>query len=70
VSVFLGEDQVQLFSVLPKVVPDPTYSTQSELDHIAWLLNTRPRKRYDFKSPQHMMERELEGGLISVALDS
>lgn len=44
--------------------------TQPELDHIAWLLNTRPRKRYGFKSPQHMMESELEGGLVSVALDS
>jgi len=44
--------------------------TQAELDHIAWLLNTRPRKRYGFKSPQHMMESELEGGLTNVALDS
>lgn len=44
--------------------------TQAELDHIAWLLNTRPRKRYGFKSPQQMMEDELDGGLISVALDS
>ena len=44
--------------------------TQAELDHIAWLLNTRPRKRFGFKSPQHMMEGELEGGLMSVALDS
>ncbi len=49
---------------------DLSVYTQAELDHIAWLLNTRPRKRYGFKSPQHMMEGELEGGLISVALDS
>ena len=45
-------------------------SIAEQLDHIAWLLNTRPRKRYDFKSSQYMMERELEGGLISIALDS
>jgi len=43
---------------------------QAELDHIAWLLNTRPRKRFGFVAPQAMMERELEGGLIRVALDS
>ena len=39
-------------------------------DHIAWLLNTRPRKRFGFKTPQELMERELDGGLIRVALDS
>ena len=44
--------------------------TQSDLDHIAWLLNTRPRKRYDFRSPQEMMEKELDGGILRVALDS
>lgn len=43
---------------------------QDELDYIAWLLNTRPRKRYGFKTPQELMERELQGGLIRVALDS
>jgi len=43
--------------------------TQPELDHIAWLLNTRPRKRYAFRSPQEMMEQELDDGLIRVALD-
>ena len=47
-------------------------STQSQvaLDHIAWLLNTRPRKRFGFKTPQELMERELNGGIIRVALDS
>ena len=44
--------------------------TQAELDHVAWLLNTRPRKRYQFKSPQQMLEAECEGGLLNVALDS
>ena len=43
---------------------------QAELDHIAWLLNTRPRKRFDFKTPQELMETELDGGIIRVALDS
>jgi IS30 family transposase len=43
---------------------------QDELDHIAWLLNTRPRKRFGFRTPQEMMETEMKGGLASVALDS
>ena len=38
---------------------DLSQYTQTELDHIAWLLNTRPRKRFDFESPQSMMESEL-----------
>lgn len=49
---------------------DLSVCTQDELDYIAWLLNTRPRKRFDFRTPQQMMENELSGGLISVALDS
>lgn len=49
---------------------DLSVYTQAELDHIAWLLNMRPRKRYGFKSPQQMIEGELEGGLVGVALDS
>lgn len=43
---------------------------QAELDYIAWLLNNRPRKRYGFRSPLEMMEKELDGGIIRVALDS
>jgi transposase, IS30 family len=54
---------------LPKGEDLSLYS-QEELDHIAWLLNTRPRKRFGFKPPQHMMEQELENGLVRVALDS
>jgi len=54
---------------LPKGQDLSVYS-QAELDHIAWLLNTRPRKRYKFKPPQHMIENELKGGLVDVALDS
>ena len=49
---------------------DLSIYTQAELDHIAWLLNTRPRKRFEFRTPQEMMENELDGGLIRVALDS
>jgi len=49
---------------------DLSIHSQANLDHIAWLLNTRPRKRFDFKTPQDLMEREMEGGLIRVALDS
>jgi len=44
--------------------------SQADLDHIAWLLNTRPRKRFKFKTPQDLMERELDRGIIRVALDS
>jgi IS30 family transposase len=43
---------------------------QAELDHIAWLLNTRPRKRFGFMTPQELMETELDKGIIRVALDS
>ena len=54
---------------LPKGEDLSVYS-QAQLDHIAWLLNTRPRKRFDFKAPQEMIENEIDGGLASVALDS
>lgn len=54
---------------LPKGEDLSIYS-QDQLDHIAWLLNTRPRKRFGFKAPQEMMENEIDGGLASVALDS
>lgn len=54
---------------LPKGHNLSSYS-QHDLDYIAWLLNTRPRKRFGFQTPQRMMEKELDGGLIRVALDS
>lgn len=54
---------------LPKGEDLSLYS-QEELDYIAWLLNNRPRKRFGFKSPQTLVEKELEGGPIRVALDS
>jgi len=43
---------------------------QSELEHIAYLLNTRPRKRFAFKTPQEMIQNELHNGITNVALDS
>jgi IS30 family transposase len=43
---------------------------QLELDHIAWLLNTRSRRLFGVKTPQAIIERDLDGGLIRVALDS
>lgn len=49
---------------------DLTVYTQADLDYIAWLLNTRPRKRFGFRTPQEIMESELDGSLLSVALDS
>jgi IS30 family transposase len=54
---------------LPKGEDLSTHS-QAELNTIAWLLNTRPRKRFAFKTPQYLMERELKSGIIRVALDS
>ena len=54
---------------LPKGT-DLSLHSQEELDKIALKLNHRPRKRFDFRSPQEMMEKELPGGLLSVALDS
>jgi IS30 family transposase len=54
---------------LPKGHNLSAYS-QSDLDYIAWLLNTRPRERHGFKTPLHMMEKEEANGLMNVALDS
>jgi len=48
---------------LPKGEDLSGYS-QTDLNHIAWLLNGRPRKRFGFRTPLDMMETELEGGLM------
>jgi IS30 family transposase len=42
--------------------------SQKDLDEIAQLLNTRPRKRFDFKTPEDMMRRILTENSNSVAL--
>ena len=54
---------------LPKET-DLSVHSQSDLDLIALSLNNRPRKRYDFNTPQEMIEKEVNGGIFAVALDS
>ena len=54
---------------LPKGEDLSKYS-QQELDQIAWLLNTRPRQRFNFYSPQELVEDILHDHLKNVALDS
>ena len=54
---------------LPKGQDLSRYS-QAQLDQVAWLLNTRPRKRFNFQSPQELMEQELKNGGPNVALDN
>jgi len=52
---------------LPKGV-DLSVHSQAELDKIALLLNTRPRKRFNFSTPQEMMEDVLIENFNHVAL--
>ncbi|CAC9446716.1 hypothetical protein BSPLISOX_2363 [uncultured Gammaproteobacteria bacterium] len=52
---------------LPRGV-DLSPCSQKDLDEIAWLLNTQPRKRFDFKMPEDMMRRVLTEDSDSVAL--
>lgn len=52
---------------LPKGEDLSVYS-QVALDKIAWLLNTRPRKRFNFKTPQEMIESILIENFNPVAL--
>jgi len=47
---------------------DLSFYSQAELDKIAWLLNNRPRKRFDFKAPQKMIENVLIESFSPVAL--
>lgn len=54
---------------LPKGEDLSLYS-QAALNEIAWLLNTRPRQRFDFRTPQELIEQILADHVNSVALDS
>ena len=53
---------------LPKGEDLSQYS-QDNLNEIAWLLNTRPRKRHNFHTPQELIDTILEDHINSVALD-
>lgn len=54
---------------LPKGT-DLSVHSQEQLDDIAWLLNTRPRKRHGFISPQDVYDQQLNDSLNSVAIGS
>jgi IS30 family transposase len=54
---------------LPKGT-DLSVHSQSDLNDIAWLLNTRPRKRFGFMTPQAKMNEVITDFFSSVALDS
>lgn len=54
---------------LPKGI-DLSGFTQNELDGIAWLLNTRPRKRFGFRPPEEKFIKLMDDQLCGVALDS
>jgi len=47
---------------------DLSVHSQAKLDKIAWLLNTRPRKQFDFSTPQEMIESVLIERFNPVAL--
>ena len=44
--------------------------SQRYLNEVAWLLNTRPRKRFGFKAPQELFDEALSNHINPVALDS
>ena len=54
---------------LPKGTDLSAYS-QEQLGDIAWLLNTRPRKRHDYLTPQEIYDEQIDQHLNSVALES
>lgn len=54
---------------LPKGADLSQYS-QGQLNDIAWLLNTRPRQRFGFQTPQELMDNLLADYIKGVALDS
>jgi hypothetical protein len=36
------------------------YTGQEYLNEVAWLLNTRPRKRYKYQTPQKLFNEEIK----------
>ena len=44
--------------------------SQVRLNDVAWLLNTRPRKRFDFQTPQELFDQATADYLNHAALDS
>jgi len=49
---------------------DLSVHSQEYLNEIAWKLNTRPRKRYEYKTPQYLFDKEIEAEIKRVALAS
>jgi IS30 family transposase len=47
-----------------------TEVSQTQLNDIAWLLNTRPRQTLNWKTPEEAMAQELDEFQQRVALDS
>lgn len=44
--------------------------SQTHLNDVAWLLNTRPRKRFGFRTPQELFDEAIANHINPVALDS
>jgi IS30 family transposase len=47
---------------------DLSVHTQKYLNEVAWLLNTRPRKRHGYRTPQELFDEEIENEMKRVAL--
>jgi len=47
---------------------DLSVHSQEYLNEIAWLLNTRPRKRHKYRTPQELFDEEIETEINRVAL--
>jgi IS30 family transposase len=49
---------------------DLSVHSQKYLNEIAWILNTRPRKRHKYKTPQELFDKEIDTEIKRVALAS
>ena len=49
---------------------DLSVHTQKYLNEVAWLLNTRPRKRHEYRTPQELFDKEIDAEIKRVALAS